>query len=146
MILSSPPYVLVDTSFLFALLDPSDGRHAHAQENQEWIDEFSVVLPWPILYETMNTRLARRKAQLAKLDAIVRRRSTERLDDSPYRIECYEKVSESSNRPGLGMSLVDSIMLAILDDRNVRIDAVLSFNDRDFRQFCRERNIAYLQE
>lgn len=146
MILSLPPYVLVDTSFLFALFDPREPHHAEAQANQDWLDACSIVLPWPILYETMNTRLARRKAQVAKLDAIVRRPSTERLDDSPYRMECYDKVSESWNGRGLGTSLVDSVMLAILDDSNVRIDAVLSFNDRDFRQFCREKNIAYLRE
>ena len=32
--------------------------------------------------------------------------------------------------------LVDSVLFAMIDDINVRIDAMLTFNSRDFRQIC----------
>ena len=115
-----------------------------ALANKEWLDQFSVVLPWPILYETVNTRIARRRAELSRLDAVIRRPTTTRLDDSPYRIECYEKISRKTQMLQQSTSLVDYIMLAILDDSNVRIDAMLTFNHRDFKTFCAQKNIEYL--
>ena len=53
--------LLVDTGFFFALHDRRDSRHPAAQAHQHWLDEFPIILPWPILYETVNTRLARRR-------------------------------------------------------------------------------------
>ena len=42
------------------------------------------------------------------------------------------------------MSLVDSVLCAILDDTNVRIDAMLTFNLRDFENIYRSRGIELL--
>jgi len=50
------------------------------------------VLPWPILYETVNTRLARRPEILAKFGAIARSPETVLLDDSPYREGSFATV------------------------------------------------------
>lgn len=53
------PYLLVDTGYFFALFDPGDQYHEEAVKKQEWLDELPIVLPWPILYETLNTRFVK---------------------------------------------------------------------------------------
>ena len=52
--------VLVDSGFFFALYNQRDSNHAEAIEKAEWLSDLAVVIPWPILYETVNTRFARR--------------------------------------------------------------------------------------
>lgn len=47
--------LLVDSGFFFALFDPRDQHHAAAREKQEWLETLAVIMPWPILYETINT-------------------------------------------------------------------------------------------
>ena len=51
----NPNTLLVDSGFFFALFDPRDQHHAAARDKQEWLEMFSFVMPWPILYETINT-------------------------------------------------------------------------------------------
>ena len=45
--------LLVDSGFFFALFEPRDQHHANARERQEWLEIASVVIPWPILYESL---------------------------------------------------------------------------------------------
>jgi len=81
---------------------------------------------------------------VARLDSIIQRPNTELLDDSPYRRTCLEALTEGTGKRWRVASLVDAVILAILRDSNVRIDAMLSFNDRDFGQVCHESGIEYL--
>ena len=48
--------LLVDTGFFFALRDARDQYHASAEEKKHLLDTREVILPWPVLYETLNTR------------------------------------------------------------------------------------------
>ena len=80
--MAGPGRVLIDSGFFIALFNERDRHHASARELEEWLDFVPIVLPWPILYETVNTRLARRPENLAKFAAIVRLPATLLLDDS----------------------------------------------------------------
>ena len=79
--------LLVDSGFFFALFNPRDQYHADACEKQDWLEELSVVVPWPILYETVNTRFIRRPATIVQFESILLAHDTVLLDDSPYRLE-----------------------------------------------------------
>ena len=57
---NSKDRLLVDTGFFIALFDPRDNHHIDACEKQEYLENLSIVIPWPILYETINTRLVKR--------------------------------------------------------------------------------------
>ena len=81
--------ILVDTGFLFALYEPRDEHHSKAVEKSEWLDLLPVTLPWPVLYETVNTRFSRRPATMARFDALVQRPGTELLDNAAYRADAY---------------------------------------------------------
>lgn len=142
--MTTPSKVLVDSGFFFALFNPRDPHHADAVEKREWLEILSLVIPWPILYETLNTRLARRPATIARFESILRDSHIELLNDSPYRLDAYEDALTRAKTQRNAMSLVDSVICAILDDPNVRIDAMLTFNLRDFANICHSKGIELL--
>jgi len=139
-----PRCLLVDSGFFFALLDPRDPYHGKATAKQEWLELLTIILPWPILYETVNTRFARRPAMIARFETIVRGPDTTLLDDGPYRLGAYEDTIARGKAGRNPMSLVDAVVRAVLADVNNRIDAVLTFNERDFADICRARQIEIL--
>ena len=139
-----PEALLVDSGFFFALFDQRDAHHAAAIEKQAWFEHLSLVVPWPILYETINTRFARRAVTIKRFESIIRRPDTELLDDSRYRHRACEEALMRARRGYGAISLVDSLLCAILMDINVRISAMLTFNDRDFTSLCASRGVELL--
>lgn len=139
-----PEAILVDSGFFFALFDPRDPWHTQAKSKAEWVEAFRVIVPWPILYETVNTRLARRPDRVARFERILRRPDTELLDDSPYRLDAYENTLARAKAQRQPASLVDSVLQAVLGDVNVRVDAMLTFNPRNFGRVCRARGVEIL--
>ena len=135
--------LLVDSGFFFALFDPRDQHHCDACEKQDWLETLSVVIAWPILYETINTRFVRRPETIVRFESILRAHDTVLLDDSPYR-HAYEDVLARAKARRNAMSLIDAVLCAILADPNVRIDAMLTFNSSDFGDICRERKVELL--
>ena len=68
-----------------------------------------------------------------------KRSNVERLDDFKYRDDAYEAiVSTASRRP---MSLVDMVMRLMLEDVEVRVNGLLTFNPKDFHDVCRTRSL-----
>lgn len=135
--------VLVDTGFFFALFDERDQHHASAREMEEWLDAVPIILPWPILYETVNTRLVRRPESLARFGVIARAPETALLDDAPYRAGSFSAVlrRHPAIRP---LSLVDAVLCNIIEDVNVPVSAMLTFNERDFLTVCQQNNVELL--
>lgn len=144
MMTRNPDTLLVDSGFFFALFNPRDQHHDAARDKQEWLEMLSVVMPWPILYETINTRFMRRPETIARFESVIRAPETKFLDDSPYRLEAYENTLTQAKSQDKAMSLVDSVLRAILDDTNVRIGAMLTFNLRDFEHLCRVQGVELL--
>lgn len=126
--------LLVDTGYFIALHDERDEHYATAKRHEHLLELHSVVLPWPILYETINTRFAKRPRVLMQIDAIVAKRSTLLLDDSPYRETAYRQVLQFSRKRPL--SLVDAVLRAVIEDVNVHVSALLTFNTGDFYDVC----------
>lgn len=144
-------HLLVDSGFFIALLDPRDRYHTEAGKKEEWLDIYSLVVPWPVLYETVNTRftrqMTRRPANRARFEHLVLRSEpqTIRLDDSSYRHKAYADTLAQAKEPGGSTrSLVDAILHAIIEDPEVHIDAMLTFNLRDFGTVCQSNRVALL--
>lgn len=95
--MAGPGRVLVDSGFFVALCNGRDQHHASARRLEEGRDVGPIILPWPILYETVNTRLTRRPQDLAKFGAIVQLPETLLLDDAPYREDSF--VAELAQNP-----------------------------------------------
>ena len=136
--------LLVDTSFFFALFNERDQHHTSARGLKGWLDDLPIILPWPVLYETVNTRFSRQRGNLAQFRAIAELPSTVLLDDSPYRLESYGTVMMTT-RTGSPISLVDTVLRAVLEDVNVPVGAMLTFNHADFADICARCNVELLE-
>ena len=134
---SVPLRILVDTGFWIALYDTGDSRHARALANSDLVEEYPVVVPWPVLYEAVGTRLVKRQG-FARFENVLKRSDTLLLDDCPYREDCLDEVFSKGKRP---LSLVDSVLRHILDDTDVRIEGLLTFNPKDFSDVCARRGV-----
>lgn len=134
--------VLVDSGYFFALFNEKDQHHEEAIGKQGWLEDLLIVVPWPILYETVNTRLVRRPSDVEQFERILRK--SELLDDFKYRKNVYVERDGRFEFRHKSISLVDSVICEILDDTNVPIDAILTFNSRDFQKICRVKDIEIL--
>jgi predicted nucleic acid-binding protein len=138
--------ICVDSGFLLGLYDERDQCHARA--NELFLAYFNntvnrLLVPWPVLYETISTRMVRRKKDLALFERdwrmLAGRRQLILLDDGPYRQaaieECFYEVR--GRRRGLRpLSLTDRVIRSILGETRVRVDVLITFNAADFADVC----------
>lgn len=137
-------YVLADTGFWFGLLDPRDGHHRDALEVADLIDDFHVVVPWPSLYEVINTRFLRSEPQLHALALRLGLKGIVLFDDEPYRAPALDAIVRARGRRTV--SLVDAVLNAIVEDVNVGLHYLATFNPRDFHATCQRRGIEILPD
>jgi hypothetical protein len=67
------------------------------------------------------------------------------LDDTPYRDSALSLSLDSSLRGHRPLSMVDSVIRLMLDDVNVKIRYLATFNDGDFFDVCASRRIELLK-
>lgn len=135
--------VLFDSGFWLALLDDKDSYHSSATSLYEKIENWHGLVPWPVLYEVVSTRLARDSRKLDRLNSVLRMPGVVRIDDQPYRDAALEKALDRSHNMRK-LSLVDLILRDILTNINLRIDYFATFNNRDFDDICRRRRVPVL--
>jgi len=136
--------VLVDTGFWYALYTRGDGYYEQAQTKQELLEHANVLIPWPSLYETLNSRFAKNAVGLRSFEALLRQAHVILLADEPYRdmaLEACFRTAFSRSRP---IALVDMVIRLIVEDRNVRKHGLLTFNPRDFHDVCTRHRIEML--
>jgi hypothetical protein len=135
---------LVDTGYWFALLDPRDGLHGQAQPKAAYIESMLIVVPWPVLYETLDTRLVKNRAGMFRFERIVKPPRARRVDDTPYRDDALRQTLLQGRGGRRFISLCDMVIRLMLGDASLRIDALLTFNWKDFADVCRSRQVEIL--
>ncbi|MCC6550057.1 MAG: hypothetical protein IT279_08315 [Ignavibacteriaceae bacterium] len=136
--------ILTDSGYWLGLLDSKDQYHNASNEIADMIDGNKIIFPWPCLYETISTRLARRKDQLIQLEKTIfnpSRGSIYLINDNDYKEEALKQVFYQNRFLGKSYSLTDSVIREILKDINVKIDYFITFNSDDFRDICSQRDI-----
>lgn len=136
---------LVDTGFIFALFDPRDSYHLDAVELSDLFDAVPLALPWPCLYEAVNTRFVRNRARVARLESLLKRANVELIDDSPYRDGAYELTIRSARLGRRHIALADMVARLMLDDINLNLGYLFTFNPGDFSDVCRTRRIEMVE-
>jgi len=124
-------YVLVDTGVWIAMLDPKDQHHASIDEISGLLKTCHIILPWPILYETLRTKLVRNRNVLKQFKSYLngkRPHDITFIDDEPYREDALE-LSLKGYQP---LSMVDCLIRLILEDIGLKVDYLATFNFRDF--------------
>jgi hypothetical protein len=135
-----PKNLLLDSGFWYALYDTRDPSHQQAADFAEYLDFYTLLIPWPSLYETLNTRFVRRHAWLPPFEKYVHRQASVILSDELYRDMALNNVL-SIVRGWRAMSLVDMVIRLMIADLNIKIDAMMTFNQNDFADICATRHI-----
>jgi predicted nucleic acid-binding protein len=147
--------ICADAGFLIALYDARDSHHEHALRQFEVFfapDSLRNVLlaPWPILYESLNTRQARRKPVLQQLSTdwtiLERNEQLILLSDEVYRDQALRDYLDTYQGIPRTFSLADRVIRAVLADPTISIDAFLTYNSRDFFDVCAAKQIQLIDQ
>lgn len=142
--------IIVDTGFWFGLYTQSDPHHKKAEKIVDFLQRkygtVCYIIPYPTLYETLNTKFLRAKNKKGK-EAFIRRlndsQDFQRIDDSKYREISFNKTISHNER---GLSFVDNCIREIIADRHRSISALLSFNTSDFIDVCNRYGIILIDD
>jgi len=143
--------VLTDTCFWLGLVDKTDQYHEASLVAADLIEGYQIIFPFPCLYETISTRMTRRREQLLHLEELISKPNIKLLDDSEYKEQALKQIFQNNriknNRIiGVTHSLTDAVIREILKDVNIRVNYMLTFNTKDFRDLCNQRNIELIDE
>ncbi|WP_162800604.1 hypothetical protein [Acidibrevibacterium fodinaquatile] len=134
--------VLVDTGIWYAIFDPRDGKLKPESADCVFarINKHRIILPWPVLYETLGTKFVKNETALKSFKKILP--TVVFHPDESYRHKALELSFESSlkNKPR-HLSLVDCVLRLILDDKDVKVSYFVTVNPGDFADVCRKNNI-----
>ncbi|MBK9542605.1 MAG: hypothetical protein IPO49_09870 [Bacteroidetes bacterium] len=136
--------IIADTGFWFALYEPRDSYYSEANEMAELIGNQNIFLPWPCLYETINTRFAKRKDYMQAFEIFISKANVSLVNDEEYKERALRLALEYSKIGKPPFSLVDISIREMLSDDSYRIDYLVTFNDGDFIDICKKRKIEIL--
>lgn len=138
--------ILIDSGFWFALYDKRDPNFDKASELSEFLSLGHIIVPYPTLYETLNTRFMRNKQGLTEFKLLMSKNDIYLLDDSVYKSDAFNLTLDPSIFKDKNYSLVDMVIRLMLSDDNLRINYLISFNPGDFIDVCIKRRIEILTE
>ena len=136
---------LIDTGFWFALYDNRDQYHKKAIDIAEYLEFYNLLIPWPSLYETLNTRFVRRPEWLRDFERHLNKYQTVKIPDEAYREKSLNNILITKQYQK-SFSLVDMVIREMLEDRNLKIDVMITFNPNDFIDVCITKNIEIVSE
>jgi predicted nucleic acid-binding protein len=87
-----PKKIVADSGFWFALFNERDTHHDEAQVIEEELSFHVIVVPWPTLYESINTRFMRRHHNIVRFKKFLEKSSTVLLEDDLYRKPSLEFI------------------------------------------------------
>lgn len=125
--------VIVDSCIWFALVDKKDAYSQYAEVIANMLQPHKILVPYPSLYETINTKLVKNeRGQADRLfDYLNNAEKVTLIPDDKYRQEALRAV-QSNLEKGKTYSLVDMIIRLMMEDVNLGPIAVMTFNVKDF--------------
>lgn len=131
--------ILVDTGIWFAMFDPKDGHRGKIDEIKNVMEPANILIPWPSLYETLNTSFVKKcNEKFKKFLQSCRKNNPNAItyiDDSKYRGSGFEQCFKQCFKKERPMSLVDIIIRSMLVDTNLRIHGLATI-DKGLRKSC----------
>jgi hypothetical protein len=81
---------------------------------------------------------------MERLERTLRSPHVQFIDDNPYREDALEATFREARLGKRAISFVDMLLRVMIQDTNVRIDALLTFNIKDFFDVCASRRVRML--
>ncbi|MBK7566221.1 MAG: PIN domain-containing protein [Bacteroidetes bacterium] len=120
--------VLVDTGFWIALYDTKQPENIlEAERIANEIEDEEIIIPFPTLYEFVNSRLSRRDAKM-QFEKLLTRPNVIKLSDTKYKAKALENFFIKSNQEYSDISLVDEVLKLIIADGTIKIDYIATFD------------------
>jgi hypothetical protein len=141
MLVNRSKPAILDTGFLFALFDSHDQYYEEAVANSQLVKNLPVIIPWPCLYETVNTRFVGNSIQLHRFEVFLKRPFIRIEDDNEYRELAKDITFEWGTRRHRAISLVDMVIRLMLDNNRLHVGYFFTFNPKDFSDLCRTHKI-----
>jgi predicted nucleic acid-binding protein len=138
--------ILIDSCFWYALFDSSDEHHHQAIEMKDYLEFGNIILPYPVLYETLNTRFSKRNNWMSAFKGYMERKTTVLIPDTEYREKALSNTYFYSLVQKRPMALVDISIRLMLEDIKLNINAMITFNVEDFVDVCTSNRIALISE
>lgn len=138
--------ILTDTCFWLGLIDPTDQHHEKSKDISELINDFKILFPWPCLYETVSTHLARNRQRTLYFESILKKPEIELIDDLKYRDSALNEVFDFNRYHGFTHSLADSVIREILKDIDIKVNCLVTYNAKDFYDVCAKRQIEIIEK
>lgn len=138
--------ILVDTGVWLAICDPTDSTRDRATvaNHAETIQSMTVIIPWPITYETLSSRFVRNRLALEGFERQLKSHRVQFLDDSPYREHALKHALDSSLRQGRPLSLTDCLLRVVIDELSLGLRHLATYNVKDFADVCRRNKVEML--
>lgn len=133
--------VLIDTGFWFAYYEGTDAHHPEAIKVMELLNNHRILIPFPSLYETIDTRFCRRKEWVNHFNKLITSSRCALINDEQYKESSLTASIESAILKNWPLSLVDMVIRQMLADVNLKTDAIITFNPGDFDDICRKMQI-----
>ena len=141
--------VIVDTGFWYSFLETREQERHTVAENVFYRlvqQETNFLVPFPTLYEAINTKLLKDKYR-DKADWFLKQLQSNphfiNIPDDEYKELAYNKTIEENYR---GFSLVDNVIRVMMEDKSLRISALLTFNVEDFIDVASKNGIEIPEE
>lgn len=138
--------ILVDSCFWYALFDSADKYHYKAHEMKDYLEYGNIILPFPVLYETLNTRFSKRENWMSAFEEYLNRKTTFLIPDTEYREQALSNTFFYSLVQKRPIALVDMSIRFMLEDINLNINTLITFNVRDFTDICASKGIELISE
>lgn len=135
--------VITDTGFWVGLLYPNDQLN-HREASQvyvSYIEGFDILFPWPCLHEALRTKYCRYPKSASILEEYLSLPNIEKVAEEPYKEAALKHTLQNIKKGNETHSLCDSIIREILKDDSRRIDYLITYNQKDFKDICDKRGI-----
>lgn len=125
--------LIVDSCIWFALLDRRDDKHKYADQIKKVLEMHELIIPFPTLYETINTRLKRNEYQQMEglFNYLHRQGRVTLVPDAKYKDAALRIINDNISTDST-YSLVDVIIRLMMEDITLGEIAVFTFNIKDF--------------
>jgi predicted nucleic acid-binding protein len=132
--------LVADTGFWLSAFDKGEPHHTAAASLLERLRDGIILMPWPIMYEVLRTRTVRNAIMTSAFGRVLSGYKIHRVDDREYRDACLANTFDMAAK-GRSISLVDSVVRAVIADGRFHITRLLTFNVGDFQDICKIRNV-----
>lgn len=140
--------ILLDTGYWIALFSPE--KEKEKQEIVEFVSQlidennYSIIIPFPTLYEFLNTKLSRKKGERIKIETELSKDKYKKIYDDRYREKALKNFSEQFSFVNYDISLVDEVIKEMIEDDTLKTDIIVTF-DEALKNFARSMNVEVIE-